>query len=38
VMTTGTRAALAEGCPVLRVGGGVKIGAVPEYTEAEPGP
>jgi hypothetical protein len=25
-------AALAEGCPALRLGGGVEIGAVPEFT------
>ena len=27
-------AALAEGCPALRVGGGVEVGTVLEYTEA----
>jgi hypothetical protein len=26
-------AALADGCPALRLGGGVEIGAVPEITE-----
>ncbi len=31
-------AALAEGCPALRVGGGVEIGTVLEYTEAGSGP
>jgi hypothetical protein len=34
-------AALAEGCPALRLGGGVEIGAVPEFTgnpRAEPMP
>jgi hypothetical protein len=25
-------AALAEGCPALRLGGGVEIGAVPQFT------
>jgi hypothetical protein len=25
-------AALAEGCPALRLGGGVEIGGVPEFT------
>jgi hypothetical protein len=29
-------AALAGGCPALRLGGGVEIGAVPEFTK-EPG-
>jgi hypothetical protein len=26
-------AALAEGCPALQLGGGMEIGAVPEFTE-----
>jgi hypothetical protein len=29
-------AALADGCPALRLGGGVEIGAVPEFTGNAP--
>ena len=29
-------AALAEGCPALRLGGGVEIGILPEFTENQP--
>jgi hypothetical protein len=31
-------AALAEGCPALRLGGGVEIGAVPEFSGPGPAP